>query len=94
MRDGRLKLVFELGPLHGEQRVALIEELEDYGVNFKAASKLRTAKYTRLYSNTKVVDDWENEEQVSEAMMELFGHQEYQELLGIIERIGLEISER
>ncbi|TWT25298.1 hypothetical protein [Planomicrobium sp. CPCC 101110] len=40
LRDGRLKLVFELAPLQGEQCVALIEELESYGVIFKVASKL------------------------------------------------------
>lgn len=88
LRDGRLKLVFELGPLQGEQRVALIEEMEAFGVNFKAASKLKTAKYTRLYSNTKVVEDWQDIERVSEAMTELFEHPMHQELLGVIERIG------
>lgn len=81
LRDGRLKLVLEIGPLHGEQRVALIEEMETVGVTFKAALKLRTAKYTRLYSNTKVVNDWEDEEQVSEAMTELFKHSKHLELL-------------
>lgn len=90
LRDGRLKLVLELGPLNGDQRVALIEELEARGVNFKVASKLRKAKYTRLYSNSKVVDDWEDEEQVSAVMMELFEHPEYRELLGVIGRIGEE----
>lgn len=90
LRDGRLKLVFELGPLHGDQRVALIEELEALGVTFRTASKMRTAKYTRLYSNTKVIDDWKDEEQVSEAMTELFEHPKYQELLEVIERIGVE----
>lgn len=90
LRDGRLKLVLELGPLHGDQRVALIEELEAYGVNFKAASKLRTAKYTQLYTNTKVVDDWQDEEQVSDVMTELFKHPQSQELLEVIGRIGEE----
>lgn len=88
LRDDSLKLVLELGPLHGEQRVVLIEELEACGVNFKATSKMRTAKYTRLYSNTKVIDDWKEEEQVSEAMPELFKHPMNQELLEVIGRIG------
>ncbi|WP_341201111.1 PD-(D/E)XK nuclease family protein [Planomicrobium okeanokoites] len=90
LRDGRLKLVLELGPLHGEQRVALIEELEAYGVNFRASSRLRTARYTRLFTNTKVIDDWQDEDQVSEAMTQLFKHQEHQRLLEVIERIGEE----
>ncbi|RLQ91334.1 PD-(D/E)XK nuclease family protein [Planomicrobium sp. Y74] len=90
LRDGRLKLVFELGPLHGEQRVALIKELESFGVIFKASSKLRMAKYTRLYSNAKVVEDWQDIEQVSELMTELFEHSKYQELLGVIGWIGEE----
>lgn len=90
LRDGRLKLVLELGPLHGEQRVALIEELEAYDVNFRASSKLRTSKYTRLYTNTKVIGDWQDEEQVSYAMTELFKHQGHQRLLEVIGRIGEE----
>lgn len=88
LQDGRLKLVLELGPLHGQQRAALIGELEVFGVSFEAASKMRRAKYTRLHSNTKVVDDWQDEEQVCEAMTELFQHPKHQELLEIIGRIG------
>lgn len=90
LRDGRLKLILELGPLDGEQRVALIEELEAYGVNFRASSKMRTSKYTRLYTNTVVVNDWQNEEQVSETMTQLFKHPKHQELLEVIGRIGVE----
>lgn len=70
--------------------MALIEELEAYSVTFKAALKLKTAKYTRLYSNTKVVEDWADEAQVSRAMTELFEHTRYQELLEVIRGIGEE----
>ncbi|MBZ5201567.1 PD-(D/E)XK nuclease family protein [Planomicrobium chinense] len=94
LRDGRLKLVLELGPLHGDARLALIEELEAYGVNFKPVSKLKTAKYTRLYTNTKVINDWQDENQVAEAMTKLFKHPKHQELLGVIERIAVESSVR
>lgn len=76
--------------MHGDARLAFIEELEAYGVNFKPVSKLRTAKYTRLYINTKVIDDWQDENQVTETMTKLFEHPKHQELLGIIEQIAVE----
>lgn len=74
--------------MQGDRRVKLIEELKTYGVTVKAESKIRTAKYTRLYSNTKVGEDWENLERVSEAMMELFKNPKYQKLLEVIWQIG------
>ncbi|MFP8782590.1 PDDEXK-like family protein [Planococcus plakortidis] len=93
LRDGRLKLVLELGPLQGEDRVALISELEMLGVTFKAASKLRTAAYTRLYSNTKVIEDWQEAQQVAEEMTKLFQHPGHQQLLAKIEAVSLASSD-
>ena len=92
LRDGRLKLILELGPLHGEDRVALISELEMLGVTFKAVSKLRTAAYTRLYSNTKVIEDWQDAQQVAEEMTKLFQHPRHQELLAKIEAVSMASS--
>lgn len=66
--------ILEHGPLHEEQRVALIGEPVTFGVSFKVTSKLITSKYTGLHSNIKVVDICQDKEQVSEAMTELFGH--------------------
>lgn len=93
LRDGRLKLILELGPLQGEDRVAFIEELETLGVTFKAVSKLRTAAYTRLYSNTKVIEDWQDAQQVAEEMTKLFRHPRHQELLAKIEAVHLASSD-
>lgn len=89
LRDGRLKLILELGPLQRENRVALISELEMLGVTFKAVSKLRTAAYTGLYSNTKVIEVWQDAQQVAEEMTKLFQHPRHQELLEKIEVVGM-----
>ncbi|WP_180956279.1 MULTISPECIES: PD-(D/E)XK nuclease family protein [unclassified Planococcus (in: firmicutes)] len=92
LRDGRLKLVLELGPLYGDKRVALIDELEAYGLEFKPASKQKTAKYTRLFTNTKVIDDWQDDSRVADMMTRLYEDPKLQEVLRIIEMISLEKS--
>lgn len=85
-----MKLVLELGPLKGEERVALIEELEAYGLEFKLASKQKTAKYTRLFTNTKVIDYWQDDSQIANMMTRLYEDPKLQEVLRIIEMISLE----
>ena len=89
LRDGRLKLVLELGPLYGEKRVSLIEELEAYGLEFKPASKQKTAKYTRLFTNTKVIDDWRDDSRVADMMTRLYEDPKLQEVMEVIETISL-----
>lgn len=85
LKDDRLKLTFELGPLKPEQRLAIIERLEELGVSFSAQSKLPTAKYTRIFSKTKVINSWEDEEEVYHTMEELFNDPENQSLIDKIE---------
>ncbi|MGM0840273.1 MAG: PD-(D/E)XK nuclease family protein [Bacillota bacterium] len=86
LKDDRLKLTLELGPLHTHQRIKIIENLEKQGVAFHERSKQQSSKYTRLYSQSKVINDWEDTAEVYQEMEHLFGEKKNQWLL---ECIGL-----
>lgn len=73
--------------------MALIRELEILGITFKVVSKLRIAAYTRLFSNTKVIEDWQDAQQVAEEMTKLFQHPCHQELLAKIEATSMARSD-
>lgn len=88
LKDDRLLLKIELGPLQPEQRLALIEKLEEQGMSFPTKAKHIMAKYTTLFSKSKVVMNWDDEEEVYEMMDELFMDPENQERLQMIERVG------
>lgn len=93
LKDERLKLTLELGPLEPSKRIALIEELESRGVSFSAKSKEQHAKYTRIYSNAKVIDDWGDVQVVANEMERLFNHPKNQELLKQIEEVAMANSQ-
>ncbi|MDG5788816.1 PD-(D/E)XK nuclease family protein [Evansella sp. AB-P1] len=72
LKDDRLKLTLELGPLQPEQRQKIIEMLEEHHNAFQSRAKLPTAKYTRLFSDSKVITNWEDSEEVFQAMKTLY----------------------
>jgi hypothetical protein len=81
LKDDRLKLTLELGPLQPEQRLKIIEKLEELNYSFPVRSKLLTAKYTRLFSDSKVITNWEDSDEVFQAMKNLYGDSINQKLL-------------
>ncbi|TYR72594.1 hypothetical protein FZC79_22215 [Rossellomorea vietnamensis] len=85
LKDDRLKLTLELGPLQPQQRLTVIEKLEKHGVAFQERSKQQSAKYTRLFSQSKVINDWEDTSEVYQEMERLFGDAKNQWLLECIE---------
>lgn len=87
LKDDRLKLVLELGPLEPENRISIIDSLEESGVTSSSQSKLETAKYTRLFSTSIMINDWEDEEEVYRGMNELFNEPKNKQILNIIETL-------
>jgi hypothetical protein len=88
LKDDRLKLTLELGPLQPQQRLTIIEELEKHGVVFQERSKQQSSKYTRLYSQSKVINDWEDTTEVHREMECLFSDAKNQWLLECIELLS------
>jgi hypothetical protein len=84
LRDDRLKLTLELGPLKPVQRLAIINGLELLGLPFLPKSKQSTSRYTRLYSNSKVLTSWQDEEAIYKEMEVLFNDPKNQSILNMI----------
>ena len=103
LKDDRLKLTLELGPLHPEKRLAIIKELEKCGLSFSDKSKQPIARYTRLFSTSKVIElarkttwacpveyvrtSWDNEEAIYEEMERMFIDPKNQTILNMIESL-------
>ncbi|MFJ8246786.1 PD-(D/E)XK nuclease family protein [Peribacillus asahii] len=87
LKDGRLKLTLELGPLVPEKRLSIVEQLEEMGVGFSVKSKLPSARYTRIFSKSLVIRNWEDVEEVYQAMENLFNDSINQSLLKLIESL-------
>ncbi|WP_163103029.1 PD-(D/E)XK nuclease family protein [Peribacillus alkalitolerans] len=84
LADDRLKLTLELGPLEIENRLKILEDLESLGLNVSSKSKLPSARYTRVYSKSKVIVNWNNEIEVLETMQKLFNEEKNTEILGML----------
>lgn len=90
LKDDRLKLTLELGPIQPDQRITIIANLERKGHTFSQKSKLPPAKFTRLYTGTKVINDWDDIGEVSEAMVILFQESGNQKMLEDIKSLYTE----
>lgn len=88
LKDDRLKLTLELGPLQPEKRLAIIEKLEKLGLSFSLQSKLPASRYTRLYSNSKVISSWDDEEAVYKEMRQLYDDPKFQSILDMIDTLN------
>jgi len=87
LNDDRLKLTLELGPLEPEKRIVFLEKLEAKGINVVSRSKLPSAKYTRLYSLAKVVNNWNDINEVYNLMDHLYKHEKNQLVMRILDEI-------
>ncbi|MFY4776602.1 PD-(D/E)XK nuclease family protein [Metabacillus sp. RGM 3146] len=88
LKDDRLKLTLELGPLKDYKRLELIKEMEGAGAEFSEKSKQPSSKFTRLFSKSKVVSTWDDPMAVCEEMKKLYNDADNQTILGIIESIS------
>ncbi|KAB2331285.1 PD-(D/E)XK nuclease family protein [Bacillus mesophilum] len=84
LKDDRLKLTLELGPLNPEKRLLIIEQLEEMGVVFSVKSKLPSASYTRIFSKSVVIQNWEDDEEVYHTMEILYNDSKNQRLIELI----------
>lgn len=75
--DNRLKLTAEIGPIEYAARLSLLQKLEKLGMSFKANSKLEKARYTRFYSQKTDISKWEDMEELTQAMMDLYNDEKF-----------------
>ena len=75
--DNRLKLIAEIGPIEYGARLSMLKKLEKIGMSFKANSKLEKARYTRFYSQKTDVSKWDDMEELTQAMMDLYNDEKF-----------------
>jgi hypothetical protein len=68
----RLKLTIEVGPLHHDNRIALLTALEGEGISIRSSSKMEGKKYTRIYNHFTEISDWANKREIVEGMEQLY----------------------
>lgn len=75
--DHRLRLIAEVGPIQYAGRLSLLEGLETVGLSFRENSKLEKARYTRIYTQKVDVNKWDDMEELTQAMMDLYNSAEF-----------------
>ena len=71
--NGKLKITLEIGPFdNASKRIDFLSLLEQKGVKMRKNAKEPGRIYTRIYNETKVINDWTDEDELTEAMIKLF----------------------
>jgi hypothetical protein len=79
--DDRLKLKVEVGPLHHEDRVRLLQALKARGVDVKDQAFEEGRQYTRIYMDADRPTSWEDVDALVESMLRLYRKDSFQSLL-------------
>ncbi|MDE3839046.1 hypothetical protein C0966_06630 [Bacillus methanolicus] len=82
--NNRLKLTVEVGPLDFEERLRLLNALENKGVKIKEKSKENGAKYTRIYSSAVKIENWADKREIVEAMNGLYNKKDFHAIIAAI----------
>ena len=81
--DDRLKLIVQVGPLHHENRVRLLQALKVRGVNVKEYAFEEGRQYTNIYMDADRPTSWEDIDSLVESMQRLYEKESFQSLLRI-----------
>ena len=82
--DDRLKLKVEVGPLHHEDRVRLLQALKARGIDVKEQAFEEGRQYTRIYMDADHPTSWEDVDSLVESMLRLYEKDSFQSLLRLI----------
>lgn len=78
---GKLKHCIEVGPFdNGQQRLEFLLLLEKKGVKIRSSSKVETGTYTRLWTNTVEVKDWQDINELAQKMNDLYSNKELRDI--------------
>ena len=76
-KDQRLRLIAELGPITYTNRLAFLEKLEQVGIPVKENSKLEKARYTRFFTQKVDINKWDDMDELTQAMFDLYNSPEF-----------------
>lgn len=92
LKDNRLKLTIEIGPLEHSNRIILLNKLEEKGVRIKEKSKLPDACYTRIFTDTKSVANWDDKDEILKVMNDIYNSENCKKVINNIIKIANEIQ--
>ena len=75
--DNRLRFIAEIGPLEYSGRTWFLEQLEKAGLSFRASAKLEKARYTRIFSRMIDINKWDDMDELTQAIAELYQDPEF-----------------
>ncbi|MGN7387876.1 PD-(D/E)XK nuclease family protein [Sporosarcina sp. SAFN-015] len=81
--EDRLKLTVQVGPLHHENRVRLLQALKVRGVNVKEYAFEEGRQYTNIYMDADRPISWEDIDALVESMLRLYEKESFQSFLRI-----------
>ncbi|NCU18799.1 hypothetical protein [Pallidibacillus pasinlerensis] len=76
-KDQRLRSIAELGPITYTNRLAFLEKLEQVGIPVKENSKLEKARYTRFFTQKVDINKWDDMDELTQAMFDLYNSPEF-----------------
>lgn len=83
--NGKMKLTLEVGPFDDpKKRVDFLNVLEQKGIKLRKNAKEAGRIYTRIYNDTKMVDDWTNSEELTEALETLFNNDKVKNMIKMV----------
>ncbi|PFN25107.1 PD-(D/E)XK nuclease family protein [Bacillus cereus] len=82
--DGRMKLIVEVGPLEYKQRLKLLRELEENGINIKEKSKEAGSMYTRIYAGYEKISDWADQDEILRVMNDMYNSADFNQVVAAI----------
>ncbi len=80
--NGKLKLALEVGPFTDpSKRLDFLYKLEEESIKLNKSSKQLGKRYTRIYSRTLNIENWEDPQEVGEGMKKMYSNKELQKMI-------------
>lgn len=71
--DTRIKIHIEIGPFRdGSERIKLMEYLESKNYKISPSAKRLESKYTRIFTETEKITNWDDEEELTRSIEEIY----------------------
>ncbi|WP_391206641.1 PD-(D/E)XK nuclease family protein [Psychrobacillus sp. L4] len=92
-KNSSIRLIVEVGPIEHLYRVKVLERLALEGIFIRAMGYEEGRKYTRIYSNSMLVQNPDNADQVFTAMEQLYQSPQFTQFLNKINKVIDDIKE-
>ena len=84
VKDNRLKINLEVGPVEYNKRLILLNKLESKRVDIKSMSKMPDVACSKIYTSYVLVGNWAKENEILNAMNKLYNDSKFKEIINSI----------